>query len=348
MVASNVRIGVVGAGANTRKFHIPNLQKIEGVEVVSVANRSRESSQRVAEEFGIAGVYDSWEELVAAGDSNAIVIGTWPYLHCPVTLAALAAGKHVLTEARMAMNAGEARLMLNASRARPDLTAMIVPSPFTFAVDASIQGLIAEGYLGEILAIELRADGPGFVDLTGPLTWRQDHDLSGDNILFMGIWTEALMRWVGEASRVMARARVAVPLRRDAETGVLHSVRVPDHVEILADMACGAVAHLSFSAITGLAPGAEAWLYGSEGTLHFDGASGKLYAGKRGDAALAEIPIPPEKRGGWRVEEEFIGAIRGQEPVRLTSFQDGVHYMEFTSAVAQSLATDEAVTIPLS
>ena len=45
-MANPIRIGVVGAGANTRKFHIPNLQKISGVEVVAVVNRSRASSRR--------------------------------------------------------------------------------------------------------------------------------------------------------------------------------------------------------------------------------------------------------------------------------------------------------------
>ena len=50
-----------------------------------------------------------------------------PYLHCPVTLAALDEGKHVLTEARMAMTAAEAREMLAASVASPQLVTQIVP-----------------------------------------------------------------------------------------------------------------------------------------------------------------------------------------------------------------------------
>ena len=41
-MANPIRIGVIGAGRNTRALHIPNLQKISGVEVVSVVNRSRE------------------------------------------------------------------------------------------------------------------------------------------------------------------------------------------------------------------------------------------------------------------------------------------------------------------
>ena len=54
---------------------------------------------------------------MADPDIDAIVIGTWPYLHCPITLAALEAGKHVLTEARMSMNAAEAHRMLAAAAA---------------------------------------------------------------------------------------------------------------------------------------------------------------------------------------------------------------------------------------
>src|SRR5919199_175874 len=135
-MSDTIRIGVVGAGGNTRLHHIPKLKKIDGVEIVSVANRSRASSARVAQEFGIPRVHDHWQELVNDPGIDAVVIGTWPYMHCPVTLAALAAGKHVLTEARIAMNAAEARQMLAASRAHPALVAQIVPGPFTLAVDA--------------------------------------------------------------------------------------------------------------------------------------------------------------------------------------------------------------------
>ena len=99
MSTETVRVGVVGAGANTRERHIPGLQAIEGVEVVSVCNRRPDSSEQAAARFGIPRIYRHWWELVAADDSDAIVIGTWPNLHARITMAALAAGKHVLCEA---------------------------------------------------------------------------------------------------------------------------------------------------------------------------------------------------------------------------------------------------------
>ena len=77
----------------------------------------------LAKEFGIARVHDDWRQVVEAADVDAICIGTWPYVHRELTVAALTAGKHVLCEARMAMNAAEGRQMLAASRKVPAPTA---------------------------------------------------------------------------------------------------------------------------------------------------------------------------------------------------------------------------------
>lgn len=343
MPEAGIRVGVVGAGANTVQRHIPGLRAIPGVEIVGVANRSRESSERAAAQLGIPKAYDRWTELVADPAIDAVVIGTWPYMHCPVTVAALAAGKHVMCEARMAMSAQEARAMRDAARARPHLVAQVVPSPFTLGVDRTVRRLIAEGYIGDPLAVTVR-DGSSWLDREGPLHWRQDADLSGYNIMTLGIWYEALMRWVGAARRVTAMGRTFVTMRRDA-SGSLREVRVPEHLDVVGELVCGAQLHIQISRATGLAGPDEARLYGSEGTLRFSG--GKLSGGRRGDAELREIAVPPEEAGGWRVEEEFVGAIRGREPITHTTFDDGVKYMEFTEAVAQSIASGCAVAVPI-
>src|SRR6266536_2114123 len=162
MTNQTIRVGFVGAGNNTRTRHIPGFRALPGIELVAVANRTKESGERVAREFDIRRVYDDWRDLVRAPDVDAVCIGTWPYVHCAITLAALDAGKHVLCEARMAM-------------------------------DATVSGL---------------------------------------NVMSMGIWYEALTRWLPPASRVMAVTKTAVPRRRDAG-GAWHDVRIPDHVDIL-------------------------------------------------------------------------------------------------------------------
>ena len=144
MSKPRVRVGLVGAGANTRIRHIPGFRAIEGVEIVSVSNRTTASAERVAKEYGIPKVVEKWQDLVASPDIDAVMIGTWPNMHCEVTCAALAAGKHVLCEARMARDLAEAHTMLAAAAAHPQLTAQIVPSPFGLEVGAKVKKMLAD------------------------------------------------------------------------------------------------------------------------------------------------------------------------------------------------------------
>ena len=343
MASETVRVGIIGAGRNTKSRHIPGLQAIEDVEIIGVCNRSRESSQRVADEFGIPKIYDNWQDAIADNETNAIVIGTWPYMHCRATVAALMANKHVMCEARMAMNAREAHAMRMIARRKSQLTAQIVPSPMTLRVDNTIKRHITDRYIGEVLAVEVRAGG-AFLDSEAPLQWRQNFDLSGMNIMSMGIWYEALMRWVGEATRVMAMGKTFVKMRPDAED-VMRAVRIPEHIDVVGELACGAQLHMQISAVTGLAGAPEVLIFGSQGTLRFSG--NKLYGGQKNDDTLNEIEIPAEEAGAWRVEEEFVNAIRGEEVIIHTDFDTGVKYMEFTEAVTRSMSSGAAISLPL-
>src|SRR5947208_14530409 len=150
MAERRLRIGLIGAGGNMRLRHIPGLRALPDVEITAVCNRRPESTAAVAQEFGITRTFEHWQDLVADADIDAVVIGTWPYLHCPISLAALGAGKHVLTEARMCMNAAEAREMLVAARRHPGLVTQVVPSPFGLKGQQVVQELLEGGFLGEL------------------------------------------------------------------------------------------------------------------------------------------------------------------------------------------------------
>lgn len=341
---SPIRVGIVGAGHNTRTRHIPGLRAIDDVEIISVVNSSPESSRRAAEELNIPTTYNHWRDLVYADDINAIVIGTWPYMHHPVTLAALDAGKHVMVEARMAMNATEAHEMANASSQHPELITQIVPSPMTLHLDNTIKRLLAENYLGELIAVEVYTAG-NFPDFDSPLHWRHDRKLSGMNIMSMGIWYEALMRWLGPATSVMAMGQTIVK-RRTNRQGQEVTVQIPDYLNVMGEMACGAQLQMRLSSVTGLGHSEDSsTIFGTQGTLQIRG--GKLYGGRRGDDQLIEIDIPADERQDWRVEEEFVNAIRGIESISHTTFTDGVAYMEFTEAIHRSMASRSVISLPL-
>ncbi len=348
MSEDKIRVGVIGAGGNTTKLHIPGLQAQDGVEIVAVANRTAASGKRVADEFDIPHVAADWQEIIEDGAIDAVCIGTWPYMHAPMTIAALEAGKHVLCEARMAMNADEGRAMLAASHRHPRLVAQIVPAPHTLAFDATIAEMVGGGSIGELIALDARVSMAGFPNSDSAITWRQNRDLSGNNIMSMGIWYEAMMRWVGPMATVYAVGRAVVPHRVD-ENGRRVAMTIPDHLDIVGEMEQGGQLRFCVSSVLGHAPaGVDVCIFGTEGSLRLLQAGSDpmtLYAGGRGDDGLSVVEIDPAKKGGWRVEEEFINAIRGLEPVTHTDFTTGVKYMAWTDAVTRSLRTGQSVSL---
>jgi len=345
MADQEIRVGLIGAGGNVRNRHIPGFQNVDGVEIAAVANRSIESGRAVADQFNIPEVYGGWQELLEDKSINAVCIGTWPYMHRTLVLAALDAGKHVLTEARMANTAQEARDMLAASRAHPDLVCQLTPTSTSYKTDNLLKKMIGEGFLGEILSVDMQALQNRFPDYGGDLHWRHDWELSGYNTLNIGASYESMMRWFGRGNRVMAMSKTHVAYRRNA-AGELVSVGIPDHIDILYELSNGAQVHMRMSATTGHSNGNQTWIYGSEGTIHVDGQQ-NVFAGKRGDSTFSEVPNPPEEQAHYRVEEQFTNAIRGTELVDMVAFETGVHYMEWTEAVARSAQTGQAVFLPL-
>lgn len=343
-----LRIGIIGLGGNTRLRHVPGLLACGDVEIAAVSNRRAESTAAAAREFNIPQTYEHWQDLVADESLDAVMIGTWPYLHCPITVAALDAGKHVLCEARMAMNVAEAQQMLDASRRNPQCVAQLVPSPWGLSVHAVVKELLADGYVGRLREVVVIATSDALADATTPLHWRQVKELSGVNMLTLGIFHETLLRWTAGPVRVMAQARAFTGERLDPVTGTMHTVGTPDSVQVLALSADGVQMIYHVSGVTRFGPGSQIHLYGSEGTLKIELAPHERILGaRRGEAELKEITVPAEQRGGWRVEADFVAAIRDGRPIEFTDFATGVRYMEFTEAVARSAATGTAIMLPI-
>ncbi|MSQ94476.1 MAG: Gfo/Idh/MocA family oxidoreductase [Gemmataceae bacterium] len=350
-----IRVGLIGAGANTRARHIPGLLAVEGVEIAAVCNRRPESTRAVASEFKVARTYDQWEQLVADTDLDAVVIGTWPYLHCPITLAALQAGKHVLTEARLSMNAAEAHRMLKSARECRQLVTQVVPSPFGLKGHDVMKQLLAEGYLGELREVQVYSFNAPLADPETPLSWRQEATLSGFNMLTLGIVHETLARWVPPPIEVQAQVHAHVAKRIDPQSGVYRPVGTPDSVQVLVILKGGARATYHFSGVTPFGQTACIHLFGSDGVLCYDLLTDRICGASRRQgnppgrmADLAEIAIPPERARSWTVEADFIAAIRGGQAIEFTTFEAGVAYMEFTEAVARSAETGESIALPLS
>ncbi len=342
-----IRIGIVGAGQITRSRHLPGFRALPGVEVVGVCNLRRDSASRFSREYGIPKVFGTWEDLVEDPDIDAVVIGAWPNLHCPVTLAAFDAGKHVLTQARMAMNAREAQRMYDRSKEVPELTAMIVPSPYGLTGDEFVRELIGKGYLGTLREVHVHGLNGDLADPKTPLGWRQIAKNSGFNMLMLGILNETVSRWVAPTNRVMAYASKHIGQRIDPETGKPGKVGTPDSVQVLTTHEDNSIGVYRLSGVVRHDHSIGVALYGSDGTLIYDLLNDEIRGGRKNDPGLEVLPIPDSLRGGWQVESDFIEAIRGERPVTHTTFGTGVRYMQFTEAVARSSRHQHPVLLPL-
>lgn len=338
----NLRIGVIGAGANTRGRHIPGFQAIDGVSVDVVCNRSEASSRSAADAFNIERVAAKWQDVVSDPEIDAICIGTWPYLHAEISIAALAAGKHVLTEARMAMNTEEGEAMVEASLNAPELVAQIVPSPFTLKWDATIKKILASGELGELREISFRKSLPINVDSEAPLNWRQDRRLSGNNTLMLGIYYEVVQRWLGfEPERLLASGRVFTKQRRVGASGDVVDIEIPETIDVIAEYESGLRLNARMSGLELGKSADEYVIAGSRGTLRLDLSGGGLSKVLLGGSEEVVEPAS-EDVASWNVEAEFVESIRAGTAIELTNFSDGLAYMRFTDAAIESLASDSA------
>ena len=108
-------VGIIGAGGIARGVHIPAYQKLENARVVAIADPVEASRNAACEEFGIEGSFADYKEMLARDDIGAVSITTPNFLHAQATIDALNAGKHVLCEKPLAMNAKEGAKMVAAA-----------------------------------------------------------------------------------------------------------------------------------------------------------------------------------------------------------------------------------------
>jgi len=338
--SKKLRIGIVGAGGIVRQRHLPGLQALPNVQIVAVCNSRIETAQAVAKEFHIPEVMDDWAELLDRPDLDIIWIGTPPVLHAPITISALEAGKHVFCQARMAMNLREGREMLVAAQARPNLVTMLCPPPHGMKGGKFLQKLLRDGYTGEIWHFRLIADRDTFADPLAPAHWRQRTELSGLNVLTVGIYAEVLQQWLGSPRRLHAQMKVSVPKREG------YVVHIPDVVQVFGHWPNGIAGSLEWSGVAQFPPDETLTIYGRDGTLVYNFTKDEIFGARRGDKKLTHLEIPSELEKSWTVEKDFIDAVvHGGHPE--PSFETGVEYMEFVEAVNLSARGGHAVELPL-
>lgn len=328
-----LRVGFVGLGKICRSRHVPGLRRIDGVTITAVANSTPESTQQVAKELDIPHPCADWRTVVEHPEVDVVFIGTWPYMHREVTVAALNAGKHVFCQARMAMDYDDASAMYDAAREHPDLVTGVCPVPIGLAVDGVVHRLLREGTLGDIRLVRVHSLHDSYADPDAPMNWRKDENFSGLNMGMLGMFVEVVHRWFGWTDSVSAMGQTFVRERTDTE-GNRRQVRIPDQFLCNTTVQAGFPVQYAFSTVARHG-GDGIEVYGSKGSLRYTGWATDLQIAMAGDDTFQPVEARPGETydvSHWRVEDDFIGAIRGGARYR-PSFEDGLRYMQVIQAV---------------
>lgn len=341
----SIRLGFIGAGGICEQRHLPNLTKMTGVELIAVCNRSTASSRRVQEKWGFARTAEDWRQIIAADDIDAVFIGTWPSLHCELSLASLAAGKHVFCQARMCMDWAEAQRMVNAVSAHPQQVTMICPSPFRVRWERTVREVLASERFGKLLSVTVTSATSANRD-PHQITWRERRELSGLNVLQVGIYAETLNAWCGDYESLTAFT--ATPNRKFDEQGQPVAIQIPQIVSITGTLR-GGVPCTEFH--SGLAAGheqAEIMLYGSAATCRVDLQTQQVVLFPESFPKSSEVidSVGDE----WHVEAEFLNAIRaarrGDRWQVRPDFVEAARYMRKMQAIHDSTREAQLVHLP--
>ncbi len=150
-----VRVGIVGTGGIARS-HAKSLLKIDDVAIVAGCDIDEEARASFAEQFEVEHMYEDFHQMMGLEEMDAVSVCTPNYAHKDPTVAALEAGKHVLVEKPMAMNAGEAQEMVDAATDSEATLTMgfqwrLGPAPQT------IKRFVDEGQIGKVLFARVQA-----------------------------------------------------------------------------------------------------------------------------------------------------------------------------------------------
>ncbi len=338
-IAKPISIGIIGAGF-ARTTQIPGFRNCEGAQIVAIASAHRENAEEVAREFDIPNVEDDWRSVIARHDIDLVSIVTPVVTHCEMTLAALDAGKAVLCEKPMAMNAAEARQMLE--RAREKGVLALIDHELRFLPGRiRLRELLRNGEIGKVWHARLVFRSGQRADPNRPWNWWSDVQQGGGTLGAIGSHVVDAFRWLlnAEVTEVIGQLSTHVRERKD-DAGTLREVTTDDEAQMLlrfADTATTerATGNASMSMVQAGASAHLIEIFGSRGAVKVD-STGSVWRANNGDTEWTSVetgrgelaPGMTESiwsRGFTAFAKEIVAALREGRTILdgAATFEDG-------------------------
>ena len=190
-MSDKVRWGVLSTSAHAAGSVIPAMHAAQDGEVVAVASRDIEKARRYADENNIPNSYGDYDALLAAPDVDAVYIPLPNNLHKEWSIRAAQAGKHVLCEKPIGLNAGEAEEMAQAFKAAN----LKLAEAFQWRHHPQgnrVRQMVRDGVIGELRFID--AGFSFFMDPSNNICWLSE--LGGGALYDVGCYPIALARFI--------------------------------------------------------------------------------------------------------------------------------------------------------
>ncbi|MBI1775933.1 MAG: Gfo/Idh/MocA family oxidoreductase [Proteobacteria bacterium] len=367
-MTAKLGVGLLGAHTWAEKAHLPGYAADDRVDLVAICDIEVERAKAMAARFGAKRVYSDHRELLADPGVQMVDVCTPTHTHLQLSLDAIAAGKHVLSEKPLATEADAAFGAWRAGDAKGVRTKL----GFTFRYSPAMRQVkewVADGTLGEIFHIHGFEQNSQFLDPQFPLR-QVPPNAPGDklipaSVIGYGSHLVDLMRWIGgEFQSVASTMRNFIPERQVRGRAGLQRIPVEDGTVAIIEYANGAQGLLQSSYIAvGNYPGVEIRVYGSKGAaiarlITEFGVAETLHFARSDAVEFRPIAVAPERfppgttiNTPWRelyyrnLIRHFVAEILDRKPAECTFF-DGAKSQEIVDTIIQAHFERRWVEIP--
>lgn len=349
----NVRFGVIGLG-NMGSYHAAHFDQVQNAALTAVADSNPARLAPYASKPAVK-TFERWEDMIAGGLVDAVLIATPHYSHVPIAEAAFAKGLHVLCEKPVAVSVKAARHLNEVAAKNPNLKFGVMLNLRTTPMYIKLRELIAAGEMGEIRRITwVVTDIFRTYAYYASGGWRATWSGEGGGVLINQCpHTLDLIQWITGLRPNRVNATVAI--------GKMHPIEVEDDVSAILEYPNGAVGH--FITNTAESPGTN--------RLEIAGDRGRIIAEKnkitftrtRQDVQEVnrtsretfaqietwdiDVPFDRTKEGAhWMITQNFVNAILKDETL-IAPGAEGIFSLELGNAMLMSGVKRTPVDLPI-
>jgi predicted dehydrogenase len=301
MASTNpLRVGLIGAGGRWGpRAHVPALKGLPQIDFYAVCTAHADTAQAAAEKFGVKRAFGDDKAMGADPQVEAALVAVRVPVHYVLSRNALEAGKHVYCEWPLGKDTKEAEDLAALAR-KLKLRTMVGLQRRASPAYQYMRELVKDGYVGQVLSVNVSLQGDGVLTRTADRTWQRDVTLGANTLtITFGHAIDAMCMVVGELTEVSAIVATQVPQWYETDTKKHVDVTSPDNIMIQGRTEGGAIVN----AYVGVHPyhgtGYRFEIYGKEGTLAMIGGgeagdekNRKIMGGKKDDKALQPLPVP--------------------------------------------------------